>query len=695
MRLYRLTALAALVIAALPAAGAPATARADSCAHLDAVFYTTDSARLGTELSKFASACDDYYIHVTPTATGAPRPAPLPTIRSLGPHFHAMAEFHLVQWASYAATNGWYAAGVEFRREMAAAGFDVSLGDTWAVNETGEPSGQQMAVDVIKGNGTARQDLRDLVRGLYTGPDGTPSAGLVFAADPTQVTTDLAQYTQDLSAWYADAPFWQDMSSYVRFWAQETYADARTWAVPGSTLAARAAYLDDYFLHGSRLAAGGDGATDAARAFLARAYTPIGNASYRQTPNTTTGIGFGNTASLDLGGMLSFVSAQTYALRSATPAHFGFAVVPASAVATETVAVEDQIGQAILGSESDPLGACGTSGTGCDYDLAGAQFTDAWKSFANTLEGQNVAVHVGTTTVTYAQVDARGATHVTTAPTLPPAPSGFQIVPGAVSDDVETTASYSGPVGVCVPFDVTAYAGLAPHLFFLGGGAWSDVTTTVGIGSVCGRAPSVGTFAVFAGDPTPPQIVPHVSGTLGNAGWYTGDVTVSWDVADPQSPISAESACDAVTIDEDTKGTTLACTATSDGGTASVEVTVRRDATSPTVRCAALPWLLWPPNGRLVPVAVVVTVRDATSGPAGFTLTGVTSSSGSAANDVVGFDVGTPDVRGFLRAARPGPNGSRVYRLGYTATDAAGNTAVCVAKVVAPDDLRRGHRKRR
>jgi hypothetical protein len=67
----------------------------------------------------------------------------------------------------------------------------------------------------------------------------------------------------------------------VLFWAQETYADARTWGVDGSTLTQRSAYLNDYFLHGVRLAAAGDGRTEAARAFFAAAYTPIANASYR------------------------------------------------------------------------------------------------------------------------------------------------------------------------------------------------------------------------------------------------------------------------------------------------------------------------------------------------------------------------------------------------------------------------------
>ena len=120
----------------------PAAAPASTCSHTDIVFYTTDTTRLATELGASASACADYYLSITPTATGLPRgDTPVTTIHGLGPHFHAMAEIRLNAWTPYATTNGWYAAGVEVRHQMTLAGYDTSLGDTWAVNEVGEPSG--------------------------------------------------------------------------------------------------------------------------------------------------------------------------------------------------------------------------------------------------------------------------------------------------------------------------------------------------------------------------------------------------------------------------------------------------------------------------------------------------------------------------------------------------------------------------
>jgi len=85
-------------------------------------------------------------------------------------------------------------------------------------------------------------------------------------------------------------------------------------------------------------------------------------------------------------------------------------------------------------------------------------------------------------------------------------------------------------------------------------------------------------------DTTPPVIQPIISGTLGNNGWYVNDVTVSWDVSDPESGIASSNGCDTVTIDYDTTGETLTCSATNGAGLSdSVSVTIKRDATPPTV----------------------------------------------------------------------------------------------------------------
>lgn len=99
-------------------------------------------------------------------------------------------------------------------------------------------------------------------------------------------------------------------------------------------------------------------------------------------------------------------------------------------------------------------------------------------------------------------------------------------------------------------------------------------------------AGTAGTYAVTVAGPTdstPPVISPNVSGLRGNPGWYVGDVSLSWSVTDGQSAVSSSNGCDAASIQDDTNGTTFTCRATSLGGTASASVTIKRDATPPTM----------------------------------------------------------------------------------------------------------------
>lgn len=90
-------------------------------------------------------------------------------------------------------------------------------------------------------------------------------------------------------------------------------------------------------------------------------------------------------------------------------------------------------------------------------------------------------------------------------------------------------------------------------------------------------------------DSTPPVVTPNVAGTLGNNGWYVSDVTVSWAVSDPDSAITSTTGCGSTTFNTDTAGTTLTCTATSLGGTSSASVTIKRDATAPTINASVSP----------------------------------------------------------------------------------------------------------
>ncbi len=114
-------------------------------------------------------------------------------------------------------------------------------------------------------------------------------------------------------------------------------------------------------------------------------------------------------------------------------------------------------------------------------------------------------------------------------------------------------------------------------------------------------------------DLTAPVITPSVSGTLGSSGWYVSDVSVTWNVADPESEISSQAGCDPSTVVSDTAGSTFTCSATSAGGTSSASAVVQRDTTPPTVTCPSPV-----PEFEIYRLGAWVTasVTDATSGPA-------------------------------------------------------------------------------
>ena len=183
------------------------TATAD-CRPLRAVFYTaTDWMRLATKLAANASPCAQYYFSIPSLAADHTelRSDQAWRIRALGANFHAMAEISMSAWGTWVSDNGssWYQAGVEARRRMAATGYDVTLGDTWAVNE--------FSSSVRRGDGTARVDARDFVRGLFDG-DGTlpKTKGTVFIVGMGQGTSDLSMYKTNLEGWLQDGAFWTD-----------------------------------------------------------------------------------------------------------------------------------------------------------------------------------------------------------------------------------------------------------------------------------------------------------------------------------------------------------------------------------------------------------------------------------------------------------------------------------------------------
>jgi len=362
------------------------TLTTSDCRPLHAVFYTpTDWLRLATKLANAGSPCAQYDFSIPPLAADKTtlRSDQAWRIRALGPNFHALAEINVSGWATWVTNNGgsWYAAGVEARRRMASAGYDVAAGDSWSVNE--------FSSGVRRGDGSARQDMRDLVHGLYDG-DGTHVAkGAVFISGIAQSTSDLSVYKTNLENWFQDSAFWSDMSAYVSDWANEDYGDVRNYAVAGTSPQDRAASLDDYLEHVLIHASAGPDSIAAARAFIQASDSPLANAAWRYQS------AFGWT-DVDYTQMEDYVSAQTYALRSyqaklgQAQDHFGFAWalnnlndIDPTEFSSETGAIADRLAAAIRdsaqSSSDSGIGACLPNW--CSTVLSGAAFAIQWKTF--------------------------------------------------------------------------------------------------------------------------------------------------------------------------------------------------------------------------------------------------------------------------------------------------------------------------
>ena len=150
-------------------------------------------------------------------------------------------------------------------------------------------------------------------------------------------------------------------------------------------------------------------------------------------------------------------------------------------------------------------------------------------------------------------------------------------------------------------------------------------------------------------DTTAPSITPDIAGTVGNNGWYTSDVTVSFEVSDPDSAVSSKTAhCDAAnSVTADTTGVTFTCTAASAGGSATSSVTIKRDATAPVISGTNINNTTW----RNTDLTHGFTASDAMSG------------------------IGAADQSFTLTASAESANGSTPTTVSRTVTDAAGNSA--------------------
>jgi hypothetical protein len=144
----------------------------------------------------------------------------------------------------------------------------------------------------------------------------------------------------------------------------------------------------------------------------------------------------------------------------------------------------------------------------------------------------------------------------------------------------------------------------------------------------CGAGFLMADLAIRAVDSTPPTVTSTVSpaGPTGRNGWYTGQVSVTWQLTDAQSVIVAQTGCNPTTPPNGT--TTLSCRAASAGGTASGSVTIKRDTTGPTKLNASGLKRVYPHGTKPHKKKIKCRATDAESGLAGCNIKGLKASPG-------------------------------------------------------------------
>ena len=136
----------------------------------------------------------------------------------------------------------------------------------------------------------------------------------------------------------------------------------------------------------------------------------------------------------------------------------------------------------------------------------------------------------------------------------------------------------------------------------------------------------------------------------GANGWYTGNVSLAWQVADAQSPNSLQkSDCVDKSVTADQPATQYSCSATSAGGSAGpVSVSVKRDGTAPQVSAGAVTGTLGNNGWYRSDVTVAFTATDALSGPASQSESARSTGEGA---EVVVSSPAFSDLAGNTRAA--------------------------------------------
>lgn len=322
-------------------------------------------------------------------------------------------------------------------------------------------------------------------------------------------------------------------------------------------------------------------------------------------------------------------------------------------------------------------------------DVAGTHY-QVDGGLTNNYTGPFIVPADGTHTIQFGSADQAGNVET-------PSPSvGLKIdsTPPLIRSSITGTQGNNGwyRSNVTVTWGVIdAISGIASS----SGCAQTTLTTdTTGITLNCtatnGAGLSTSASVTIKIDQTPPVASATLTPAANANGWNNTNTTVTYTGTDNLSGIDFCST--AITLTNEGAGQTAAGTCTDKAGNVSAPATARVniDETPPVV--SGMPTgscSLWPPNGKLVKIAVV-TASDALSGlaPGSFNVTGTSSEPASdpKSPDIVISPNGTGGFVVQLRADRSGNGNGRIYSLTATANDLAGNATTVTASCTVPHD---------
>jgi hypothetical protein len=137
---------------------------------------------------------------------------------------------------------------------------------------------------------------------------------------------------------------------------------------------------------------------------------------------------------------------------------------------------------------------------------------------ADTVSGQSPV------TATFTTVTGAGVITLSTSSTGPALPAGFALGAPPRFYDVNTNATFTGPITVCINFSGTVFPpGSVIRLLHYSGGAWQDVTTTAPTGTqICGSVTTLSPFAVVRQlNAFGPEMIQNGGFDAGMAPWGT------------------------------------------------------------------------------------------------------------------------------------------------------------------------------